>query len=269
MSYENDQDDYDEDDNTNWPQHVSVAGLTVILVVLFFLGFCRPKKAHAQIIRVQKQDESLFTVQRVASTISLGVLQMPELADPNANDQWRFGITPQIRATAELVFHDEYSVGVAATFAQVPIVHVPGYYYGRSYPYTPGGQCYYCFGDPHGNYMQILGLLRSGQANRVGGLYWVNEGWAGLALTNLYAKSVGQDYQSSQNGYGGVDANLTFGLTEGPGFSFGNGFALEITYDEGATIYSQPALIISNDQWHWHWATHVGIRWNVRRYGDP
>lgn len=159
--------------------------------------------------------------------------------------QWAFGNAVQLRGAAEVSLRRDIAVGVAGTFASVPVT-------------TLGGACDGCRGDAA--VWQALATARLGGGGGIG-FHTVLEGVAGVTGFGDVSPAAGGSAVSAEQSF-----SPTIGVSYGAGYTVTRRFEVSFTQEIGLIFASEgagaPADASTRPRYN---ATRLTIRYGIGR----
>jgi hypothetical protein len=174
------------------------------------------------------------------TSLSVGLLQVQTMYDPDSDSEWDFGNVVQFRATIERDLQRGTSLGLAVAYARAPLTYA-------------GPDCPRC--DAAAGLWQALALFRIGGGL---GLHQVIEIGAGVTGFSSFRRERG--------------GSLAPGTTIDPTFSIGYGLGYPLSPNTQFILLQEVALMIhergdrpAGDESNMPrtWATRVGIRYGL------
>lgn len=210
-------------------------GAALALAALSWPGGAR---AGAQVVERQ----AAFVPQWWTS-IGVGTFQSQPVDDGSTSSSWDFGNTVQWRASLERSLDRGSTLGVAATFASVPLT------------YSSNGilptSCASC--DASANITQVMAAFHAGGANR--GFHQVIEIALGATIySGFHARGDGQKLAPSS------DADPAFALGYGFGYGISEFTQVEVVEDLAASLHQRTGLPASANTTIRSYTTRLGVR---------
>jgi hypothetical protein len=218
-------------------------------VVLWLVGVTSvalgARTAEAQIIRRPPQRTGAPTAYASAS---IGLYQLATVNDGTTQSTWNFGDAAQWRVSLEKPLQGTSAIGVAATFARVPLTY-------RSF--GSGTGCASC--DADASVTQILAMFHNGGSTL--GFYQVLEIAAGAtAYSSFRQRDTGTRLPPTS-----PDFDLTFSFGYGFGFGLTQNLQMQIVQDFGLALHQSTGLAGGESRTAQLYVTRIGARYALGR----
>lgn len=213
------------------------------LIVVLLLIVAIARAADAQIIRgpVRAAGPRAWT----AGTI--GLLQMGTVHDGSTTSTWNFGDAVQWRLTLEKPLQGSSAIGVAATFARVPL----------TFESLASGGCGTC--DADASVTQVMAMFHSGGGSI--GFHQVIE----LSLGTTIFSSFRERDTGTRLPPDDPDFDFAFTLGYGFGYALSPNLQVQLVQDFGTSLHQHTGLTGGESTTLPMYVTRIGVRYGLGR----
>jgi hypothetical protein len=183
------------------------------------------------------------------TSLSIGFMQLSDVADGRTNSEWRFGNAVQYRVSLEKSIQNQSTIGLSGGFARVPLTY-------RTVTGTgPIGCTLSC--DADATVTQLVATFHAG-GGAIGFHQVIDIAAGATGYSSFRARQSGAKLPPNT-----LDADLTLALGYGFGFSLAPDMQVNLVQEAALTLHQRTGLPGGENTLGRQYITRIGVRFGL------